>query len=235
MFTKIIQKILPGYCILCIRQLSNTQYSNYCYQCLSQLPQLEAPFCQQCCLPLDIEQQSTYCGECLTTKRHFDRIITAFVYKAPIDYLINALKHQRNLNGYRQLSRQLATIVNQHHQSVDCLIPVPLHCKKQFHRGYNQASLISKILSQELHIQLNDSAVKRVKPTQSQQSMSRKQRMQQLANCFEVTESLHNKKVALVDDVVTTASTVDNIAKVLKQAGAESVEVYALARTPKTL
>jgi len=112
----------------------------------------------------------------------------------------------------------------------DCIVPVPLHFIREFQRGYNQAELIAKQLSYNLEIPLNRNLIKRIRHTPSQSSLSKKERQRNLRKAFVCTQSEMPKFIALVDDVMTTGSTVEAITKILFGAGVKRVDVWCCAR-----
>ena len=113
----------------------------------------------------------------------------------------------------------------------ECIIPVPLHPQRLRVRGFNQALELARIIAKQLNIPLNYSLCQRDKSTPFQSGLSAKQRKQNLKNAFIVTKPHAYKHVAIFDDVVTTGTTVNELAKQLKNSGVETIEVWAIART----
>jgi Predicted amidophosphoribosyltransferases len=116
--------------------------------------------------------------------------------------------------------------------ALDLLVPVPLYWRDQRRRGYNQAAVITAQLSQKLQIPVIH-ALSKPRPRAHQQQLSRAQRLRDIRGVFTTTETLSGVHVGLVDDVITTGATVEAISSQLIAAGAASVTVFALARTPK--
>lgn len=113
----------------------------------------------------------------------------------------------------------------------ECIIPVPLHQQRLRERGFNQALELSRIISKQLNIPLNYSLCHRDKATPFQSGLSAKQRKQNLKNAFKVAKNHSYQHVAIFDDVVTTGTTVNELARQLKQSGVRTIEVWAIART----
>jgi len=118
------------------------------------------------------------------------------------------------------------------------IIPVPLHPSRQRERGYNQALLLANNLGQNLKIPVTSKIVKKIKPTAPQNSLSAEERKQNLRDVFTLsTRPLVNRKpirkIAIVDDVITTSTTVTQIADLLKPFGINEIDVWAIARTPE--
>lgn len=113
----------------------------------------------------------------------------------------------------------------------ECIIPMPLHQKRLVERGFNQAVEISKIISKKIHVPIDYSLCHRTKYTPFQSGLSAKQRKLNLKNAFNISNTKSYQHVAIFDDVVTTGTSVDELAKKLKLSGVKIVEVWALART----
>jgi len=133
------------------------------------------------------------------------------------------------------LTDLLATQISKHYEGnnkplPNLIIPVPLHHKRELERGYNQSNLLALALTERLHIPLAQTTLFRILETPSQAGLTRKQRKKNLARAFACSE-IREKHIALVDDVVTTGSTVTEITKTLKQAGAETVDIWCICRT----
>ncbi len=236
--------LLPHYCILCYEKTKGTKCSNLCANCQLALPLLTGKFCYQCAYPLPDISQAKICGDCIAYQHHFDASIVAFHYQSPIDRIILDFKHRANFLAYRELSCHLVEAIKQSYDFInnppDMLVPAPLHWQRQFHRGFNQAQLIAEQLSEQLSIPINNTMLRRVNSNAMQQGKSRRERIKALNNQFAINELTDNdqvkgKNIAIIDDVVTTTATTEAIAKQLKRAGAQSVVVYALARTVKHL
>jgi ComF family protein len=112
----------------------------------------------------------------------------------------------------------------------DILIPVPLHKQRLVERGFNQSLEISRAVSKQLPVPIDTQCVRRVKSTQAQQTLNITQRKQNIKGCFEMQQSHNYKHVVLIDDVITTGSTVNELAHTLKKSGVEKVGVWSIAR-----
>ncbi|MEY4484208.1 MAG: hypothetical protein RL693_1660 [Verrucomicrobiota bacterium] len=209
-----------------------------CDPCLRQLPRMEAPFCEKCGEPYDGAIGGSFrCGNCADLKLHFECAISAYRAEKVVRELIHRFKYQHELH----LSGLLGCLL---HKSLEdarlasenitrwTLVPVPLYHARQREREYNQAWELCRALSHHAGIPAVD-ALKRVRPTTPQASLSRHQRMENLHRAFEVRSStrLRGQNVLLVDDVLTTGSTTSECARVLrKKAGVDRVVVITVAR-----
>lgn len=191
--------------------------------------------CEQCALPLT---EAGICGECLSTQPAFDETICSFYYEAPIDRLIHQFKFQRHIASGHWLGDQLAQTLQQMGAQADLLLPVPLHWRRQWYRGFSQSAVIAQRIHRALPIPLTH-AVSRIQHTPHQRGLSLKARASNVKKSFRVEHPsiVKDAHIAIIDDVVTTGATVNALAKSLKHAGARRVSIWAIARTPanKTL
>lgn len=222
-------------CLLCRQSAAAT----LCRGCVAQLKTLAIGThqCRQCALPL--EANAIYCGECLTRPPAFDRIVAPFVYAHPVDYLIGRAKHHHCWRSTCALKALLAQHVGDYYRPLPKrqwpthVIAVPLHWRRQMSRGFNQTHALARAAAGAIGLSLSAAALKRSRATERQQGLNRKQRLHNLHGAF-CAANLHGKRLALVDDVVTTATTVREISNVLRRAGAAEVHIWTLARTPNS-
>ncbi len=225
----VLSGLLPASCPLCDHPLYPNEY--LCEHCLLALPQLRHA-CGHCGLPIPAETPSGYpCGACQQHPPNFDRLLAASYYAPPISHLITAYKFQQQLHHARLFAHLLhrtvlATAVN----LPEVVIPVPLHAARQRQRGYNQALEIARILSRWLHIPLDRTALQRCRATAPQSDLDAMSRASNVRGAFNVSQVLNYRHVALLDDVVTTGNTVNEIARVLKKSGVRQVDVWSIAR-----
>lgn len=240
-FIKAIQKgIRQKRCLFC----DETTYNNeaVCSPCYQDLP-WNIHHCSQCALPLPALQMtnqkhpiSMVCGECISIPPPFTSTVASFCYAAPIDKAIQQLKYNHKQYFASIFANFLATRIHQQYQDSSlpcCLIPVPMHKRKLKERGFNQAQLISKKLSQLLAIPTNASMLQKIKSTPAQTRLNKRERTRNLKGAFILTGSVVGQHIALVDDVVTTRATSDLLSQLLMDAGAKRVDVWCIARTAK--
>ena len=219
------QRLLPSRCTLCLA--ADPSGLNLCRDCRVDLPWLDRS-CPRCALPL--AAPSLPCGHCQTHRSALDRTLALFQYAPPVDVLIQQFKFGRSLHHARLFASLLAERV---HDSAppDCLIPVPLHPSRQRTRGFNQALEIARPLAKHLHCRLDHSSCRRTRATPAQSRLPATQRRRNLRGAFALTRPVDARHVALVDDVMTTGSTLEALAEVLRDAGVETVEAWVCART----
>ncbi len=220
--------LFPTRCCLCQWPCAGTL--PLCSDCRAELaPNRQC--CQQCALPL--ATATRFCGDCLKRPPPYDRVIAPWLYGEYLAYIIGRWK----FNGNRALTPLLANLWHcgllSSLPATDFILPVPLHWRRQWHRGYNQSDLLAReMLGMYPWLTMNSVLLSRRRATRAQAGMGARQRRGNLRGAFTVTSSCENLRVALVDDVLTTGATAAEAARVLKQAGAARVEIWCLARTP---
>lgn len=222
----------PSTCILCGN--AGAPGSDLCDNCNADLP-VNAPACSVCAEPLaaiDCNPSHLMCGACLMRSPRFDLALCAFRYAYPLDHLVRALKYRNSVAPARVLGEALARRVQleRAHPLPSALIPVPLAQERFRERGYNQAIELTRWLSRRLGVRMRADCVVRQRETAEQAGLSRKDRRKNIRGAFSVVRAVDDTHVAIVDDVITTGSTANELARVLKKSGVKRVEVWAVAR-----
>ncbi len=174
------------------------------------------------------------CPECLKRRPAFDATHAGLVYGPATRLLVHRLKFAADASVLRDLVEPLAARISLSSSAgnPDGLIPVPLHSSRRRRRGFNQARLIADQLGQSMRIPvLSDRVVRVRRDDVAQSTLAASARRKHMNGVFRCVGALP-RHVAIVDDVMTTGSTVASLATVLKRAGVRRVEVYVLARTP---
>ncbi|MEO7760924.1 MAG: ComF family protein, partial [Casimicrobiaceae bacterium] len=214
---------LPQACALCAIA-SGT--SLVCADCARSLPPPGA-CCPACALPL---VGGSRCGRCLAHPPVYDRSVAAFVYAFPLDELIQSYKYQ----GMLACADWFADAMferRESHPAADVMVAMPLSRSRQRERGFNQSLEIAKPLARRLGIRLAAAAVTRERDTPPQASLPWRERTANVRGAFACHEDFSGRRVLVVDDVMTTGASVDELAHTLKRAGACHVENWLLART----
>ena len=203
-----------------------------CFGCLSDLS-LNINACLGCAKP---HTASRTCSDCLGHPWVFiDNSWAMFQYHYPSTRLIQHMKFKQGIDIAYALGRALAGLsIYDRTPAPECIIPVPLHTSRLVARGYNQSVELARPLSKRLGIQLDTASCKRVRPTKPQSDMTAKQRKKNVRDAFSVFEGISYGHVLLVDDVITTGSTVNELARTLRLAGVNKVDVLVCARASKT-
>lgn len=230
--------LLPGICIAC-RKPTGRQV-DICPACLATLPTPLRP-CQGCGLPLPVsELAGQHCGLCLAGLRAVCFSVMRFGWQSPASGLISQFKYQSKLHYGQVLTHLLVEHIRQTYQQrplPDLLVPIPLHVRKLRARGFNQSQLIAQQLSRELGILCAPTLLQRIRHTPPQQGLRAAQRRLNLRGAFAVTSAIGELQgemltIALVDDVVTTMTTANTVAKLLRKhlPASAQIHLWALAR-----
>jgi len=220
-------RLFPAQCRLCLAP--GAQGQDLCAGCRADLPWLGRT-CKTCALPLDGEF-SDQCAHCLKTQPALDACHGIFSYQPPIDDWILALKFRQDLAVARLfgslLVEKASAVIRTDRARV---LPVPLHPRRLAQRGYNQAKELAHPL---LHsgYQSAKCRCRRTLHTPAQSTLNMKERSKNLRGVFNVSGELKNQQLLLVDDVITTGATLNELAAELKRAGAGRVEALVVART----
>jgi ComF family protein len=163
-----------------------------------------------------------------------DAVVAPFSYGPPLDHYLHALKYR----GARSLGRAFALALEPALQrarglAFDCLVAVPLHRARRIERGYNQAQEIARTLARALRVPALERGITRRAAAAAQTRLSARERRAGVDHVFRVERDLAGRRIAIVDDVVTTGATANALAAELKAAGAAGCVVLAVARTPE--
>lgn len=204
-----------------------------CAGCRRDLP-TSSDACRRCALPLPAGHPPDIpCGTCQRRPPPFAVCHAAFRYEDPIPTLVGGAKFRSRLNLGRLLGQCLTIALRERNAEMpDLILPVPLHAKRLRERGYNQALEIARHVGDELAIPVDAHSCIRVLATSPQAGLEQKARRRNVRGAFRVLRPLGVGHVAILDDVVTTGSTVSELTRVLRQSGIERVDVWAVARTP---
>jgi ComF family protein len=220
-------------CVLCDTHITGN--ISLCEPCLEDLPRIKIG-CYQCGLPLQHDLNATLCGQCQQSRPPVDYLISSLQYDYPVGYLVSQLKFQRNLTYAKIFSHLLLTTLQKHYVSSlselpEIIIPIPLHKKRIRERGFNQALEIARPIAKKLTLPLSINTVQRSRYTQAQSLLTATERRKNLQHSFTLTKSISAKHIVLLDDVVTTGTTVYELAALLKKSGVEKVGVWTVARS----
>jgi ComF family protein len=232
-FESALELFFPTHCAGCGRaQEAGLQL---CPQCRAGLPRLKQPFCCRCSRPFDgaiVEPFS--CPNCADREFAFDFAVSCYQARDLVRELVHRLKYGREFHLRKILASWLVEGFGDSRfqgRTVDALVPVPLHPVRQRERGYNQseaiAELAAKLIDRPPHL-----CLRRIRYTETQTRFDRNERIQNLRNAFALRKStsVHNQNLVLIDDVLTTGSTLHECAQTLLDAGAASVCAVTVAR-----
>jgi ComF family protein len=194
-----------------------------CASCVEMLPRHIVPACPRCALPTP---GGVPCGRCLAIRPAFDATHAAFDYAFPLDVLVQALKYRHHLALGDFFARWLPSLA-----AADVVVPMPLHPRRLAERGFNQAVEIARPFARAAGVALELDGVTRVRDTPPQVNLPHGERLGNLRGAFVCRRRFDGLKVAVVDDVMTTGTSLDALARCLKASGAARVDNWVVART----
>jgi len=218
--------LFPPTCLLCGD--AGTEGRDLCRPCAESLP-FNRPACTSCARPLPFDSDIP-CGECQQHPPAFDRSFALFRYQEPVRHLIRGLKFHARYPCARLLGDMLADALAGIKDKPELIIPVPLHRSRYRERGYNQSLEIARTLSRRLQIPMDLRSCIRTLATQPQTQLSAKERQRNVRKAFATPKPPKADHVAILDDVVTTGATANELAKALRKAGIKRIDVWACAR-----
>jgi len=201
----------------------------FCRDCKTKVNSLHLPICEICGYPI---LNNGVCPDCQNETPPYAALRSWAEYTGPLRKALHRLKYKNDLGLGMFFSLPLIQIIYAEKWDFDFVIPIPISKSHRKTRGYNQAALIAKPISLALGRPMFQSSVARVKETQSQIDLSRAERFKNLQSAFSPNSAkLLNKKVLLVDDIVTTGATMISCAQTLREAGCSQVYCISVART----
>ena len=216
----------PALCLSCEISVKSTEF--FCNYCLTSLERVPNP-CTCCGLPN--KSTGSVCPACLHQPPRWQQMVAPLIYSGNTRKIVRGLKFNEQIHNANALLTHIQGYYASH--QVEALIPVPLHKTRLLERGFNQSEEIASILSHKLNIPLDLISLKRVKATASQSGLSLNKRQINILKAFEFSPLQQYRSVAIVDDIITTGSTVSEICKILKKSGIRHIEVWSLARALK--
>lgn len=223
----------PATCVVCSENVEPSEY--LCERCIGLATRIKPPFCEKCSEPFPGAITQTFsCANCEHRVLHFDSAVAAYRSRG----VVRRLVHQFKYSGQRFLRFPIAEWLCEtlrdprlDGRRFDVIVPVPLHPARERERGFNQAQLLAEILADFATLPLCP-LLERVRYTSTQTAHDRAERMENLRDAFRLRKNrdVRDLRVLLIDDVLTTGSTLSECARVLKAAGAVSVHAATAAR-----
>ena len=229
--------LFPPLCHICRSFIPDAAELHICPVCRERLPLVISPHCTVCGIPFAGVGDDHTCGQCLTHPPHFDCARAHLLYEGAARDMIHSFKYQHRTHLRRPLAllalEGLTGFIKE--LAPDAIIPVPLHRSRLRNRGFNQAVLLGDIFSARLSIPMLPNGLVRNRQTEPQIELSADERRNNVKGAFTPARpaDITGKRLLLLDDVMTTGSTVDECAKELKRAGASCVIVITVARTDR--
>jgi ComF family protein len=239
-FSNLLNFLYPPRCVACGAQFGPDETRRICAGCASRVEQMPEPRCEICGGPLESEVSgAARCARCLANPPRYRKATTIARYRTTAEdepgslpALIRRHKYGLDQSVGRALAEYLGDDFALAGADYDVVIPVPLHWRRLWWRGFNQAALLAAEVAERLALPLDATSFVRIRFTNPQTARHHDDRVRNVRRAFSVArpKSIAGKRVLLVDDVMTTGATVDECARVLLRAGAASVDVFTLAR-----
>jgi ComF family protein len=230
----LLDTIFPRRCVFCDSARVEPK-SFLCFDCIQSIRVISRPFCSQCGLPIPglALQSDGVCGRCLSAPPPYTRARYGVYYEGPLREALIRFKYYAALNLGNTLSDVLTAAFLRHYDTTefDMIIPVPVHRKRLFQRGFNQTAILATKLSSKVRLPLHRRLLIKVKDTVPQARLPRAERVKNLRKSFGILDpgNVREKRVLLVDDVATTGSTIVEATRTILKAGASRVDALVLA------
>jgi ComF family protein len=234
---KFLDTILPPRCIKCGKVLSGE--NGLCPDCFNEINFISTPYCKCCGKPFHdlTDSGQLLCGKCVSDDKPLFRLSrSSLEYDDSSKPLVLGFKFYDKTDNVKVFGKWMKMsakdIIN---EGVDLIVPIPLHYTRLVKRRYNQAALLAKELSKLSDIEVDYFSVVRHKRTRPQMELFGNARVKNVYNAFSVknADKIKDKRILLIDDVLTTGSTLNECAKALHKAGAKSVDALTLARVDR--
>jgi competence protein ComFC len=232
-FRGLVSLVYPSSCAVCGATVDYGE--QLCGPCTADAPRLRAPFCARCSQPFaGAFTDSFTCANCHDRVLHFDAAVSAYRSRGVVRKVMHDFKYGGQLHLRRLLGGWLCETLADPRlagRRFDCIVPVPLHPARQRERGFNQAEILARLLGRHSALPVRP-LLQRIRYTTTQTQFDRDERMENLAGAFRLRRgsNVQEFRVLLIDDVLTTGSTLSECAAVLKKAGARSVHAATAAR-----
>lgn len=232
-----LRVLFPVQCGTCERPLTDDPVPFFCRACWGSIQPLRCAACPRCARPFSSSLALTYspthiCTDCRRRNPAFSKVWSGYPYASPLREAISLLKYERKYGLADSLSRLLVDALPAALEA-DLIMPVPLHPARLREREFNQSLLLADAVGRRLKIALCYTNLIRIRDNPAQTSLPRSTRLTNLRRAFHVRrpDAVRARRILLVDDVLTTGTTLNECAKALRKAGARDVCAVTLART----
>ncbi len=229
----LVSLLYPPICTICSASVAAREY--LCDECNGNLTQITPPFCAKCSEPFAGAIAGSFtCANCGYRTLHFDAAIAVYRSRGIVRRIIHDFKYGRQIHLRHLVARWLGAAFEDERlrsRSFDIIVPVPLHPTRERERGFNQAALLAELLGGRRSIPVKP-VLERIRYTTTQTVFDRAERMENLRNAFRLRKNadVRGLRVLLIDDVLTTGSTLSECARILRLAGAPTVYAATAAR-----
>ncbi len=227
----LLRRLFPRYCRLCGEIAPED--TALCGPCREALPWYTTP-CRRCAKPMPpLEEATPLCGRCRSNPPVFSHVVAPLRYESPVNRLIAEFKFNAHLATGRLLAQLLLrAVIERDATPPDLVLPTPLHPISLRERGFNQAAELSGHIARELGLPWRSRPLRKIRKTVAQHELKKRQRLVNLRGAITCDADLSGLSIAVVDDIMTTAGTANEISRVLTRSGASDVRLWVVARTP---
>lgn len=210
-------------CIVCGNEVPQGQKFPLCEECEKDFPFNNGKICVRCGSPMDNE--AYFCLECQNNIKSFDFARSSLKYEDKVRKLILDMKFHNNRWIEKYFARLLADTYKENKMDAEVIVPVPISKEREAERGFNQSYLIAKHLAKILNLPLENNAIVKVKNNERQMRLTVQERRKNVVGAYKIMDraAVKGKKVVVIDDILTTGSTMSEVARQLKIAGASAV------------
>jgi competence protein ComFC len=229
----LVSLFYPPTCVVCSAPVGHKKY--LCTECEKKAPRITPPFCEKCSEQFAGAISGSFsCANCAHRRLYFDAAVSCYRSRGIVRELVHQFKYGRQFHLRHPLADWLGQTMHDprlRDRRFDILVPVPLHPARERERGFNQAQSLAELLSARISVPVR-SALERIRYTTTQTAFDRAERMENLRDAFRLRENAHVRdlRVLLIDDILTTGSTLSECARILRRAGAISVHAATAAR-----
>jgi ComF family protein len=228
--------VYPEDCADCQRPAGDRRWPSLCQACWKSIRAIDVPICPCCGRPFDsllalADSPGHLCGPCHKSRPTFDRAFSPYRYEGALVTAIHRYKYKQCSQLAAPLA-QMMLVWSSRLPTCDVVLPVPLHPTRLRSREYNQALLLAAPIAATLSLPLSVDHLVRVRATLPQTALKRSERADNVRRAFDVRrpQELEDRRVLLIDDVLTTGATVNECAKALRRAKVKAIVVLTLAR-----
>lgn len=233
LFRGLVSLFYPPFCAVCAGAIGPNE--SLCASCAEQAPRIRPPFCAKCSQPFAGAISGSFtCANCANRVLHFEAGVSPYRSRGVVREVVHSFKYGRQIHLRHLLGRWMGEALADPRlagRRFDLVVPVPLHPTRQRERGFNQAELLAAALQRSSGLPGRD-VLQRTRYTATQTQFDRSERMENLRGAFRLRHgsNVQDLRMLLVDDVLTTGSTLSECASVLRDAGALSVHAVTVAR-----
>ena len=226
---KILDLLFPRRCAVC-DEIVDRRGEAVCGRCKNKIVYIREPYCMKCGKQLKKEEQE-YCADCSRMKHIYIQGTALYDYGSMADSIFRFKYAGRmeyaSFYGKELYEKKIHWLMA---RCVDALVPVPIHPSRKRSRGYNQAELIARKLSELSGIPMRASMIRRVKKTMPLKNLSHSERQNNLKRAFKIDiNDVKLNTIVIIDDIYTTGATVDSMAQAFKEKGVKKIYFMALA------